>query len=125
MFGSHSKREITLKKHMNTRHDPNYCPCNTKIGEGNFGFHVRPSKEAATEALILQWSREKKDDSDLNKKELNVVDDKAERGDHKHSDEKSKECESELFDFEDYFQIEIVDGESLFVCNICNEGLEN
>ena len=50
--------------------------------------------------------------------------------DYKHSvgDEKSKECESEVFevfDFEDYFQIEVVDVESLFVCNICNEGLEN
>ena len=60
MCGSHFKREITLKKHMNTKHDPNYCPSNTKIGEGNFGFDVRPSKEAATEALRLQWSREKK-----------------------------------------------------------------
>ena len=26
---------------------------------------------------------------------------------------------------EDYFQIEIVDGETVFVCNICNEGLDN
>ena len=58
---------------MNTKHDPNYCPSNTKIGEGNFGFDVRPSKEAETEALRLHWSGEKKDDSDLNKKELNVV----------------------------------------------------
>ena len=36
-----------------------------------------------------------------------------------------KACESELFDFEDNFQIEVVDGESLYVCNVCNEGLEN
>ena len=26
---------------------------------------------------------------------------------------------------EDYFQIEIVDGETVIVCNICNEGLVN
>ena len=26
---------------------------------------------------------------------------------------------------EDYFQIEIVDGETVFVCNICNIGLDN
>ena len=114
---------------MNTKHDPNYCPSNKKIGEGNFGFalDVRPGKEAATEELRLQWSKEKKDDFDLNEKEVNIVDCEAERGDHKHSvsDEKSKEREIEHFDFEDYFQIEVVDGESLFVCNVCNEGLEN
>ena len=86
-------------------------------------MNVRPGKEAAKEAL----SKEKKDDSNLKEKEVNIVDDKVERGDHKHSvsDEKCKECESECFDFEDYFQIEVVDGESLFVCNVCNEGLEN
>ena len=80
--------------------------------------------------MSLQWSREKKDDSDLNEKELNIINNKSEKVDHKHSvsDEKSKECESEVFevfDFEDYFQIEVVDVESRFVCNICNEGLEN
>ena len=50
MWGSHFKKEITLKKHMYTKHDPNYCPSDKKIWEGNFGFDVRPSKEAATEA---------------------------------------------------------------------------
>ena len=60
------------------------------------GFDLIPSKEAATEAFSLQWSREKKDDSDLNEKELNIVNNKSEKRDHKHSvsDEKSKECES-------------------------------
>ena len=28
-------------------------------------------------------------------------------------------------DIEDYFQIEVIEGETVFVCNICNEGLDN
>ena len=28
-------------------------------------------------------------------------------------------------DVEEYFQIKIVDGETVFVCNICNKGLDN
>ena len=38
-------------------------------------------------------------------------------------DEKSKE--SDCFEAEDYFQIEIVEGETVYVCNICNKGLDN
>ena len=30
-----------------------------------------------------------------------------------------------MVDVEDYFQIEFVDGEPVFVCNICNEGFKN
>ena len=30
-----------------------------------------------------------------------------------------------MVDVEDYFQLEFVDGEPLFVCNVCNEGLES
>ena len=130
LCGSQFKKEITLKKHMNTKHDPKYCPSNEKIGEGKFGFalNARPeNKEAATEQLRLELSKENKDESNLNEKEVNKVNDKAGREDQKHSvsDDKSKECESEHFDFEDYFQIEVVDGESLFVCNVCDEGFEN
>ena len=66
-----------------TKHGPKYCPSNKKkIGEDNFGFDLRPSKEAATEALRLQWSRKKKDDNGLNEKELNIVNNKSEKGDH-------------------------------------------
>ena len=28
-------------------------------------------------------------------------------------------------DLEDFFQIEVVDGETLYVCNICNDGVDN
>ena len=59
LCGSHFKKEITLKKHMNTKHDPNFCPSNKKIGEENFGFalNVRPGKEAAKEALSKEKER--------------------------------------------------------------------
>ena len=30
-----------------------------------------------------------------------------------------------MVDVEDYFQIEFVDGEPVFVCNICNEGFDS
>ena len=30
-----------------------------------------------------------------------------------------------MVDVEDYFQIEFVDGEPVFGCNICNEGFNN
>ena len=29
-----------------------------------------------------------------------------------------------MVDLEDYYQIEFVDGEPIFVCNICDEGLD-
>ena len=53
-------------------------------------------------------------------KEINYSSDNVEGGDHGNS----------LFDEnpnkkKDYFQIEIVDSETLFVCNICHEGLIN
>ena len=30
-----------------------------------------------------------------------------------------------LVDAEDYFQMEFADGESLFVCNVCDEGVKS
>ena len=30
-----------------------------------------------------------------------------------------------VVDIEDYFQIEVIEGETVFMCNICNEGLDN
>ena len=58
------------------------------------------------------------------KQEKDVSHDKYERNDHENSiiDDKSKDID---FLAEDYFQIEIVDGETVYVCNICNEGLDN
>ena len=48
---------------------------------------------------------------------------------HKDNDEheyKEKRKEESLdADLEDFFQIEVVDGETLYVCNICNEGVDN
>ena len=32
---------------------------------------------------------------------------------------------NELIAVEDYFQLEFVDGENLFVCNVCDEGLDS
>ena len=124
--GSNIKKEITLKKHKNTKHDPNNCPSSKKIGEGNFGFafDARPGQEAAAEALRLEYSKEKKDENNLSEKEINIVVDKVERQEYEHSVNDEKGKERELLDVEDYFQIEVVDGETLFVCNVCNEGLD-
>ena len=48
---------------------------------------------------------------------------------HKDNDEhESKEERNEESldaDLEDLFQIEVVDGEIFYVCNICNEGVDN
>ena len=74
--------------------------------------------------MRLEWSKEKKDENNLSEKEINIVDDKVERQDYEHSVNDEKGKESELLDVEDYFQIEVVDGETLFVCNVCNEGLD-
>jgi hypothetical protein len=40
MCGANFKKEITLKKHKNTKHDPTYCPHEKKICEGTFGFTI-------------------------------------------------------------------------------------
>ena len=48
LCGANFKKEITLKKHKNTEHEPTYYPNEKKIGEGTFGFtfNIRPDKEA-------------------------------------------------------------------------------
>ena len=56
--------------------------------------------------------------------EINIVDDKVEGRDYEHSVNDVKGKESELLNVKDYFQIEVVDGETLFVCNVCNKGLD-
>ena len=68
---------------------------------------------------------EKKDDNNVNEKEINIVDDKVEIEDHEDSVNEEKNKKSECVDIKDYFQIKVVDGETLFVCNVCNKGLDN
>ena len=75
--------------------------------------------------MRLEWSVEKKDDNNVNEKEINIVDDKVEREDHEDSVNEEKNKESECVVIEDYFQIKVVDGETLLVCNVCNKGLDN
>ena len=54
-----------------------------------------------------------------------MFNDKSEKGDHELivNDEKIKEMD--FVDIEDYFQIEVIEGETVFVCNIWNKGLAN
>ena len=33
--------------------------------------------------------------------------------------------ESAVTDIKDFFQVKIIDGETLFACNICNEGVDD
>ena len=33
--------------------------------------------------------------------------------------------ESAVTDIKDFFQVKIIDGETLLACNICNEGVDN
>ena len=42
----------------------------------------------------------------------------------KHAAITTKEDENIFDDFEDLFQIESRDGELVYACNVCNEGLE-
>ena len=39
-----------------------------------------------------------------------------------HSDIEDKQIKT---DIKDFFHIKIIDGETLFACNICNEGVDN
>ena len=48
-----------------------------------------------------------------------------EKWDHVVSVNYEKIKERDFVDIEDYFQMEVVEGETVFVCNICNEGLDN
>ena len=120
------KKRITLEKHKNTKHKHSYSSSNKKLGEGQFGFafDVRPGKEADAEALRLEWREQKNTVNNINEKENNVGNDKVTNlyNEKRKYDENKKE--SEVVDVKDYFQLEFVDGEPLFVCHICNEGLD-
>ena len=43
---------------------------------------------------------------------------------HQHDDRVTKEEENNFDDFEELYQIESVDGELLYACNVCNEALD-
>ena len=117
------KKEIILKKHKNSKHDHTYCPHEKKIGEGTFSFtfDIIPGKGAEPKAMRLEWS--KKEENNLTEKEPHIMNDKSEKGEFSVNDGKSKG--SDFWDIKDYFQIELVEGETVFLCNICNEGLNN
>ena len=70
------KKEITLKKHKNTKHNPNYCSPNKKIEKGNFGSacDVGNGKETEAEARRLEWSQQNKDENNITMKEKYVED---------------------------------------------------
>ena len=121
-----SRKKSHYKNTKNTKHDPNYCSPNKKIGKGMFGFafDVRHGKEKEAEALRLEWSQQNKDKNNMTEKEKNVEDKTNEPDDNESSENEEKCKESEMVDLEDYYQIEFVNGEPIFVCNICNEGLD-
>ena len=111
MCDSSFKKKITLEKHKNTKH----CSSNQKIGEGQFGFSfdVIPGNEAEAAELRLEWKEKKNNDKTSNKND-------------NEKSEYSKKCkESEVFNEEDYFQLEYIDGEPLFVCYVCDEGFDS
>ena len=110
-------------QHSTAQHS--YSSPNKKIGDGQFGFafDVRPGKEADAEALRLEWREQKNTVNSINEKEKNMGNDKVTKGDNEKSKYDENNKESEVVDVKDYFQLEFVDGEPLFVCNICNEGL--
>ena len=49
---------------------------------------------------------------------MNIFNDKIEKGDQKHSENDEKIKEMYFVDIEDYFQIEVIEGQTVFVCNI-------
>ena len=53
---SFKKKNHITKTQKKTKHDPNYCSPNKKIGKGMFGFafDVRHGKEKEAEALRLE-----------------------------------------------------------------------
>ena len=55
-------------------------------------------------------------------KESYINNDEDKNDDNSEYSVKGNKCE--VVDIKEYFQIELVDGEPVFVCNICNEGLD-
>ena len=59
------------------------------------------------------------------KKHLNTKHGSLQKDNAEHDSKEEVNKESLDADLEDFFQIEVVDGETLYVCNICNEGVDN
>ena len=55
---------ITLQKHKNTKHAPNYCSPNKKIRNGKFELALDAinGKEFEAEALRPEWNQQNKDE---------------------------------------------------------------
>ena len=64
------KKEITLRKHQNTKHYNTSCAKNQQLGEGQFGFifDVQPGKEKEADDMRLAWRKGEESD-DINKEE--------------------------------------------------------
>ena len=109
------------------KHNKTDCSPNKKIGEGQFCFacDVIPGQETEAEVLRSEWREQNKDVNTSTEKEKNAVNDKAKQDNSENCENEKNNKVSEVVDLEDYFQIEFVDGEPVFACNICNEGFNN
>ena len=63
------KKEVTLRKHQNTKHGPTNLDKNKVLCQGEFGFvfDVRPWKEKEAEDMRLQWRKEKRNEDNTKK----------------------------------------------------------
>ena len=60
-----------------------------------------------------------------NEKEKNMINDKVKKNGDEKSEVAEKSRKSDFVDVKDYFEIEFVDGELIFACNVCNEGVSD
>ena len=82
-------------------------------GQFGFAFDVIPGKEEEAAELRLELKEKKNDEKNSNKNY------------NEKSKYSKKSKESEVFNADDYFQLEYVNGEPLFVCNVCDEGFDS
>ena len=68
---------------------------------------------------------EQEEDNNLTEKETHIFNHKHEKGDPEVRVNEDRSKEGDFWDIEDYFQMEFIEGETVFVCNICNEVLDN
>ena len=59
------------------------------------------------------------------KKHMNTKHGSLHKDNDEHESKEERNEESLDADLEDLFQIEVVDGEIFYVCNICNKGVDN
>ena len=75
------KREITLMKHKNTKHEKKSHASDHVIGQGEFGyvFDVIPGKENDADTMRLEWRLDNKDktntktESSIDLEEENII----------------------------------------------------